>query len=92
MEFFSLSNQSQLKVLFDLQRTMVVAKTVLFRQLDMLNNMSTFVRTKDGFRVTGSEGFVIVDKIDGKAYKIVDRLEFSKNNFSKDIIKSWERQ
>lgn len=91
MEFFSPSNQKDLKVLFDLQRAMVIAKTLLFRQLDRLNSLSTFVRTKEGFKVTGSEGFVIVDKLEGKAYKVVDRLEFSKNNFSKDIIKSWER-
>ena len=92
MAFFSKSNQANLKLLFDLQQQMVIAKTILYRQLDELGGINTFVRTNAGFRVTGSEGFVIVDKLTNNAYKIVDRLEFSKNNFSKDIIKSWERR
>ena len=45
---------------------------------------------KSGFKVTGSEGFVAIDK-SGGAVKLVDRLEFSMNNFSKDVIKGWER-
>ena len=53
--------------------------------------MSTFVRTKQGFKVTGQEGVVAIDKIGGGAIKLVDRLEFSYNNFSKDVIKGWEK-
>jgi len=53
--------------------------------------MKTFVRTKNGFKVTGSEGFVAIDKTSNGAIKLVDRLEFSMNNFSKDVIKGWER-
>ena len=44
----------------------------------------------NGFKVTGSEGFVAIDN-QGGAVKLVDRLEFSTNNFSKDVIKGWER-
>jgi len=40
--------------------------------------------------VTGQEGFVAIDHI-GNAVKIVDRLEFSRANFSSDVIKGWER-
>jgi len=40
--------------------------------------------------VTGSEGYVAIDHLTNGAYKIVNRMEFSYNNFSKDIIKGWE--
>jgi hypothetical protein len=91
LEFFSRSNQQELKSLFDLQKELIVAKRILMNHLEKLNNINTFVRTKDGFKVTGSEGFVIIDELENNAYKIVDRLEFSKNNFSHDIIKGWEK-
>jgi hypothetical protein len=58
--------------------------------MDKVSDISTFVKTKDGFKVTGSEGFVAIDT-DGSAVKLVDRMEFSANNFSKDIIKGWEK-
>ena len=35
---------------------------------------------KEGFEVTGEEGFVAVDRM-GNALKLVDRLEFSRLNF-----------
>jgi hypothetical protein len=54
-------------------------------------SLQTFLKTKDGFRVTGSEGYVAIDKLSGGAVKVVDRLEFSRANFSADIIKGWDR-
>ena len=90
MAFFSKENQVNLKALFDLQRAMIIAKTLLFNQLDRVGQLDTFLKTADGFKVTGTEGFVISDKI-GNAYKLVDRMEFAKSNFSKDIIKGWQR-
>lgn len=91
LEFFSRSNQNELKALFDLQRELITAKRILMSHLEKLNKINTFVRTKEGFKVTGSEGFVIIDELENNAYKIVDRLEFSKNNFSNEIIKGWEK-
>ena len=40
---------------------------------------------------TGAEGFVAIDKLGGDAVKLVDRLEFSYNNFSPDILKGWDK-
>jgi hypothetical protein len=51
-----------------------------------VNSIGTFLETPDGFKVTSPEGFVAVDRI-GKAYKLVDRLEFSRANFVTD--KGW---
>ena len=49
--------------------------------------MKTFVKTPSGFKVTAPEGYVSVDRMSNKAFKIVDRLEFSKNNFT--VAKDW---
>jgi hypothetical protein len=48
-----------------------------------------FLRNGDNFTVTKPEGFVAI--VDGKAVKIVDRMEFSYNNFSPDILKGWDK-
>jgi len=40
--------------------------------------------------VTGHEGFVAIDRTSGGAVKLVDRLEFSTNNFDPNIIKGWD--
>ena len=91
MKFFSDSNKKNLKMVFDLQNAIVDAKLLIINKLDKVKQLDTFVRTKNGFKVTGSEGFVAIDKTTDGAVKLVDRLEFSMNNFSKDVIKGWER-
>ena len=48
---------------------------------------STFVKTKNGFKITSPEGYVAVDH-DGNMIKLVDRLEFSHQNFT--AIKNWD--
>ena len=88
--FFSQENKQNLKLLFDLQQAIVVAKLKIINKLNRLNNISTFVKTTSGFKVTGAEGFVAIDRLKGGAVKLVDRMEFSTNNFSKDIIKGWD--
>lgn len=90
LKFFSEDNKKNLKLLFDLQQAIVVAKLKVINKLNKLNKMNTFVKTKNGFKVTGAEGFVAIDKLKGGAVKLVDRMEFSANNFSADIIKGWD--
>ena len=91
MKFFSTKNKKSLELMFELQNAIVDAKLLIINKLDKVKQMKTFVRTKNGFKVTGSEGFVAIDKTSDGAVKLVDRLEFSMNNFSKDVIKGWER-
>jgi len=88
MEFFSDDNRASLEKMFDLQKTLVLAKLKLINSLDKLKTIDTFVKTKDGYKVTGEEGYVAIDKLGGDAVKLVDRMEFSYNNFSSDILKS----
>ena len=90
LKFFDKKNQKNLKKVFDLQNFIVDAKLIIINKLKTLSNLGTFVKTKSGFKVTGPEGFVAIDRTEGGAVKLVDRLEFSTNNFSPDIIKGWD--
>ena len=92
LEFFSDENKAGLISMFDMQNELVMAKKMLLSHLDSMDSINTFVKTKDGFRVTGAEGYVAIDHLTNGAVKIVDRMEFSYNNFSKDIIKGWESE
>ena len=90
LSFFNRGNVKNLKKVFDLQNNIVDAKLIIINKLNSLSNINTFVKTKSGFKVTNPEGFVAIDRMEGGAVKLVDRLEFSTNNFSKDIIKGWD--
>jgi hypothetical protein len=92
MKFFSPKNKSNLVAMFDLQKSIVLAKLKLINKLNSISSYDTFVQTKTGYKVkTGAEGFVAIDKLGGDAVKLVDRLEFSYNNFSPDILKGWDK-
>ena len=91
LSFFSTENKAGLKAIFDLQRVIVLAKLKLINTLNKLQTIDTFVKTRNGFKVTGAEGYVAIDKLGGDAVKIVDRMEFSFNNFSPDILKGWDK-
>ena len=77
--------------MFELQKTIVLAKLKLINILNKLNNAKTFLKTKKGYQVTGQEGYVAIDRLGGDAVKIVDRLEFSYANFSPNILKGWDK-
>jgi hypothetical protein len=92
MKFFSTRNKKSLVNMFDLQKNIVLAKLKLINKLNSIANYDAFVQTKKGYKVrTGAEGFVAIDKLGGDAVKLVDRLEFSYNNFSPDILKGWDK-
>ena len=77
--------------MFELQKVIVLAKLKLINTLSKLSNVNTFVKTRNGYKVTGEEGYVAVDKLGGDAVKIVDRMEFSFANFSPNILKGWDK-
>jgi hypothetical protein len=91
MRFFSKENKKNLQLVFELQNAIIDAKLLIINKLDKVKQLDTFVRTKNGFKVTGSEGFVAIDRTTSGAVKLIDRLEFSMNNFSKDVVKGWQR-
>jgi len=65
--------------------TLQSAKAVLLRKLNNIQGIGSFLRTKNGYKVTNPEGFVAI-KGSG-AVKLVDRLEFSRANFN--MAKNW---
>ena len=91
LKFFSADNKKNLKLIFDLQKLIVEAKLILIAKLNELNDINTFVKTSKGYKVTGQEGYVAIDTLTGGALKVVDRMEFSYNNFSPEILKGWQK-
>ena len=71
------------------QNLLVDAKMQIVKKLDRVKSIGTFIRTPNGFKVTNPEGYVAIDRVKGNAVKLVDRMEFSFNNFT--AIKSWDR-
>ena len=76
---------------FEMYNNLVRAKELI---LDKLNNgprklNNTFVRTDAGYKVVNDEGFVAINTEKGNAVKLIDRLEFSYNNFNG--IKNWDK-
>ena len=91
LTFFSARNKQSLKKMFDLQKMIVLAKLKLINILNKLNKTKTFLKTNKGYRATGQEGYVAIDRLGGDAVKIVDRMEFSFANFSPSILKGWDK-
>ena len=92
MTFFSNTNKKSLIKMFDLQKSIVLAKLKLINKLNSISKTSAFVQTRKGYKVpTGAEGFVAIDRLGNGAVKLVDRMEFSYNNFSPDILKGWDK-
>ena len=62
------------------------AKHILVNKLKKVSQLNLFVDKGNGnYETTTPEGFVAIQ--DGKATKLIDRLEFSKLNFT--IPKVW---
>ena len=91
MVFFSPKNKASLIKMIELQKVIILAKLKLINKLNSLKKIDTFVKTKQGYKVTGEEGYVAIDTLGGDAVKLVDRMEFSYNNFSPDILKGWDK-
>ena len=79
-----------LKEIITFQNYLVDAKMLIVKKLNSVKQLTdTFIKTANGFKVTNPEGFVAIDRVSGGAVKLVDRLEFSFNNFS--AIKAWDK-
>ena len=90
LRFFQ-SNVRQLSQIFEMQNMLIACKILILRKLEQVNTMTkTFLQDDDGFRVTNPEGFVAVDKLKSDQYvKLVDRLEFTRQNFN--AAKNWSK-
>ena len=83
-------NTEELVNIFRLMNLLVQAKQMVINKMNHAGSIGTFLRTNKGLEVTSQEGFVAIDHI-GRAVKIVDRLEFSRANFSPEVLKGWQK-
>ena len=78
-----------LKNVVDFMRFLLQAKMMIVKKLNEAKGIArTFVKTPTGLKVVNPEGYVAIDKTGG-AVKIVDKLEFSFNNFT--VAKNWDK-
>ena len=81
---------ANLKQLVLFQNYMIDAKMQIVKKLNSVKQLTdTFIRTDNGYKVVNPEGYVAIDRLSGNAVKLVDRMEFSFNNFT--AIKAWDR-
>ena len=87
-EFSKHTNNLTLVLTF--QNLLVDAKMQIVKKLNSIKGLTdTFIKTDNGFKVTNPEGYVAIDRVSGGAVKLVDRMEFSFNNFT--AIKAWDK-
>ena len=91
LKYFDKGNIKEVSKVFALYNLLVDAKMIVIAKLNYSDGLRTLLKTKDGFEVTGQEGFVAIDHIGKNALKLVDRLNFSKANFSTEYIKGWQK-
>lgn len=91
LSIFQRQNIKKIEEIFALYDKLVDIKYVIINKLNKVQGIRTLLKTKKGFEVTGQEGFVAIDQYGTNALKIVDRLEFSKANFSPEYIKGWQK-
>ena len=80
----------ELVSVFHLYYGLQTVKNIIIKKLNSSGFIKTFIKTNDGWKVTGQEGYVATDSLGKNSIKLVDRLEFSYANFSNDVIKGWQ--
>ena len=86
LKFIS-ANQNSLYMTIASYYNLQAAKQFMINKLQKVNSLGTFLKTEDGYKVTAPEGFVAIRA--GSALKLVDRLEFSRANFT--ATKNWDK-
>ena len=91
LKFFNTRNMKDIEKVFAMYNLLVEAKHAIIEKLNHVEGLRTLLKTKKGFEVTGQEGFVAIDHLGKGSLKLVDRLEFSRANFSTEYIKGWQK-
>jgi hypothetical protein len=90
MKFFTGTNMSSLVDMFTMMNHIIDAKEYIIKKMDQASTIRTLLKTKNGYEVTSPEGYVAIDH-KGNAVKLVNRLTFSRANFSADVLKGWQK-
>ena len=88
-EEFLEDNSNAILGVLAIYKRIVEIKLLIIGKLQQVDGLHTFIKDGDGYKVTNPEGFVAIRQ-DGGVIKLVDRLEFSKQNFN--AIKSWKKE
>jgi hypothetical protein len=85
------ANRNQINRVFALHNALATLKLSIVNKLSSLKSgVGTFVKDGKGYRVTAPEGYVAIDRMSNKAVKLVDRLDFSRSNFT--VEKTWKKE
>ena len=79
------TNRTSMNNALDGFKNLMDAKVMIINKLTKIKSVGTFLEEENGLRATNPEGFVAIR--DGAALKLVDRLEFSRANFT--AAKDW---
>lgn len=90
MKFFTRTNIKSLTDMFTMMNHIIDAKEFIVKKMDQASTIRTLLKTKNGYEVTSPEGYVAIDR-KGNAVKLVNRLTFSRANFSADVLKGWQK-
>ena len=83
------SNAQAIVALFKIHGKLTEIKLFIVRKIEQVKSIGLFLRKDDGFEITAPEGFVAIDRIGKSAFKLVDRLTFSRANFN--AAKNWDK-
>jgi hypothetical protein len=82
IEMFFKQYDQPLKALFSVYSDVVGIKNILLNKLNKLNMLVALKQvSQDVYDVSSQEGFVAVDSKNSTVVKLVDRLDFSFQNF-----------
>jgi len=88
-EEFIEDNSNALLGVLAVYKRLVEIKLLIINKLHQVEGLQTFIKDGDGYKVTNPEGFVAIGH-HGDAVKLVDRLEFSKQNFN--MVHGWQKK
>lgn len=83
------SNSTKYDTLFALHHLISQAKLLVIERLRQTKmRLDSFTQENGKFTASAPEGFVVVNRMNNRAYKLVDRLDFSRKNFN--LPKNWK--
>lgn len=85
------SNQSIFESAFHYVDDVRMVRDALIETLNQSSDQVIFIKTKDGLQESSHEGYVAVNKRTGNAHKLVNRTQFSYQNFSETVQKGWQK-
>ena len=85
-------NEELLINIFEVQKHIILVKLNIINKLcSCLNIVKPLIVTEEKIIESDHEGFIVNNAFGGAAVKLVDRLNFSYNNFSPNILKGWNK-